>query len=51
MQVDHLSKTEFFGDMCLTKTPIAPATAVTGNVITRLLVVSKYALLFYKGTC
>ena len=42
MQVDNLSKAEFFGDMCLTKRPAAPATAVTGNVTTTLLVVSKY---------
>lgn len=46
MQVDHLAKTEFFGDMCLKKHPVAPATAVTGNVATTLLVVSKYVLLF-----
>ena len=32
---------EFFGDVCLTKTPIAPVTAVASDVSAIVLVISK----------
>lgn len=41
MQVDYLSKCEFFGDVSVTKSPIAQTTAVTSTMTTTLLVISK----------
>ncbi len=40
-QVEYLSKHEYFGDVSVTKTPIAQTTAVTSTMTTTLLVISK----------
>lgn len=41
LQVDYLNKGEFFGDVAVTKTPIAQTTIVASGVTTILLVISK----------
>ena len=41
LQVDYLGKREYFGDVSVTKTPIAQTTAVTSTMTTTLLVISK----------
>lgn len=41
LQVDYMGKAEFFGDVSVTKTPIAQTTAVAAGMTTILLVISK----------
>lgn len=41
LQVENLGKNQFFGDVAVLKSPIAQTTAVTANVTTTLLVISK----------
>ena len=50
MQVDSLNRAEFFGEVSITKSPIAPTTAVASNVTTTVLVISKYVLHDLGGT-
>ncbi len=40
-QVEYLSKHEYFGDVSVTKSPIAQTTAVTSTMTTTLLAISK----------
>ncbi|DBB02473.1 hypothetical protein WJX82_005804 [Trebouxia sp. C0006] len=44
LEVEYLSKHEYFGDVSVTKTPIAQTTAVTSTMTTTLLVISKWDL-------
>ncbi|KAL0028754.1 hypothetical protein WJX79_005068 [Trebouxia sp. C0005] len=44
LEVDYLSKNEYFGDVSVTKTPIAQTTAVTSTMTTTLLIISKWDL-------
>ncbi|KAL0037517.1 hypothetical protein WJX77_000810 [Trebouxia sp. C0004] len=44
LEVEYLSKHEYFGDVSVTKTPIAQATAVASTMTTTLLVISKWDL-------
>ena len=41
LQVENLGHHQFFGDVAVLKSPIAQTTAVTANVTTTLLVISK----------
>lgn len=41
LQVDYLSKGEFFGEVAVTKTPIAQTTIIASGTTTILLVISK----------
>lgn len=41
LQVDAFSKFKFFGDVAMTKVPIAPTSAVAADVTAVLLVISK----------
>lgn len=41
MQVDSLEKSEFFGEVSITKCSTAPTTAVASNVTATVLVISK----------
>ncbi|KAL3130956.1 Rap guanine nucleotide exchange factor-like 1 [Trebouxia sp. C0009 RCD-2024] len=44
LEVDYLNKGEFFGDVAVTKTPIAQTTFVASGMTTILLVISKWDL-------